>query len=128
MIRDLESAQAAMKNRPQRAPERHIAGLKKARALRREIRKRKRYDRERYRSLLAEHRTLKRDLRQAYKGMLRDFRDLCATMKEATAILRGALGDREKQSAAFIRGVAMGKELVIAQQRQAEIDQQAHKH
>ena len=82
---ELQAAQAAMRmeNRPQRAPVRHIAGLKKARALRKAIRKRKRSDRARYLMLLAEKRTLKKDLRAEYKTMLRDFRDLCSTMREA---------------------------------------------
>jgi hypothetical protein len=97
--------------------------FKAARALRRAVRKRKRRDRERYHSLMAERRTLKRSLRAEYKSLLVEFRTLCATMREAEQALRGALGGREQQSAAFQRGYKIGIEYAQVQVRQAELDQ-----
>ena len=126
MVRDLATAQNEMKNRPQHAPVRHIAGLKEARALRRVLRKRKRSDRARYLLLLAEKRTLKRELREAYKDMLQDFRTLCGTMREAEQVVRGALGDREKHSAAFLRGLEAGREEARMQTIQKQLDQKGN--
>lgn len=93
--------------------------LKQAKALRRK----KHYSHKRYLALKKSKKVLTRAVRAELQGLLVEFRELGAEMRIVKDTLKGIRETREQYSAAFLAGVAMGKEYAQVQ-AQAQADRQ----
>lgn len=97
--------------------------IKRALKVARAVCKKKHRDHLHYLALKKEKRKLTRALRDELRTALVEWRTLCKAMREAEQVLRGALGDREKQSKQFLAGLEAGREEARIKERQKELDQ-----